>query len=63
MQAITLLSLGEVLPLPHTQDDIVRTEVIYKMFHMLNCGFWNQVSYDHRSYVLYVVIKCVEKDR
>ena len=39
MQAITLLSLGEVLSLPHTQDDIVRTEVIYEMFHMLNCGF------------------------
>ena len=25
-------------------------EVIYEMFHILNCGFWNQVSYDHRSY-------------
>ena len=25
-------------------------EVIYKMFHILNCGFWNQVSYDHPSY-------------
>ena len=25
-------------------------EVIYKIFHILNCGFWNQVSYDHRSY-------------
>ena len=23
---------------------------IYEMFHILNCGFWNQVSYDHRSY-------------
>ena len=22
-------------------------EVIYEMFHILNCGFWNQVSYDH----------------
>ena len=28
-----------------------RCEVIYKMFHILKCGFfWNQVSYDHRSY-------------
>ena len=25
-------------------------EVIYEMFHILNCGFWNQVNYDHRSY-------------
>ena len=25
-------------------------EAIYEMFHILNCGFWNQVSYDHRSY-------------
>ena len=25
-------------------------EVIYEMFHILNCGFWNQVSYVHRSY-------------
>ena len=25
-------------------------EVIYEMFHILNFGFWNQVSYDHRSY-------------
>ena len=39
MQAIALLSLGEVLSLSHTQDDIVLTEVIYEMFHMLNCGF------------------------
>ena len=39
MQAITLLSLREVLSLPHTQDDIVLTEVMYEMFHMLNCGW------------------------
>ena len=25
-------------------------EVIYEIFHILNCGFLNQVSYDHRSY-------------
>ena len=25
-------------------------EVINEMFHIVNCGFWNQVSYDHRSY-------------
>ena len=25
-------------------------EVIYEMFHILNCRFWNQVSYGHRSY-------------
>ena len=25
-------------------------EVIYEMFHILNCRFGNQVSYDHRSY-------------
>ena len=25
-------------------------EVIYEMFHMLNCGFWKQVSYDYRCY-------------
>ena len=24
-------------------------EVIYEMFHILNCGFWNQVSYDHHN--------------
>ena len=24
-------------------------EVIYEMFHILNCEFWGQVSYDHRS--------------
>ena len=27
-----------------------KCEVIYEMFHILNCGFWNQVSCDHRSY-------------
>ena len=25
-------------------------EVIYEMFHILNCGFEIKVSYDHRSY-------------
>ena len=25
-------------------------EVIYEIFHILNCGYCNQVSYDHRSY-------------
>ena len=25
-------------------------EVIYGIFYILNCGFLNQVSYDHRSY-------------
>jgi len=25
-------------------------EVIYEMFHMLNCGFWSQVGCDRRSY-------------
>ena len=25
-------------------------EVIYEMFHILNCGFCNQVSDDHHSY-------------
>ena len=29
---------------------LTNSEVIYEMFHTLNCGFWNQVSYDHRSY-------------
>ena len=29
---------------------VLLCEVIYEMFHILNCGFWNQVSYDHRSY-------------
>ena len=25
-------------------------QMIYEKFHILNCRFWNQVSYDHRSY-------------
>ena len=25
-------------------------DVINKVFYILNCGFWNQVCYDHRSY-------------
>ena len=29
---------------------VSRFEVIYEMFHILNCGLLNQVSYDHRSY-------------
>ena len=29
---------------------LMRCEVIYEMLHIPNCGFWNQVSYDHRSY-------------
>ena len=30
----------------------VRNEykVLYEIFHILNCGFWSQVSYNHRSY-------------
>ena len=31
-------------------DKVRFCEVIYEIFHILNWGFRNQVSYDHRSY-------------
>ena len=35
-------------------------EVISEMFHILNCGFWYQVSYDHRSYER-TLSNCIQK--
>ena len=34
--------------------------MIYEVFDILSCGFWNQVSYDHRSYA-HNLSNCVEK--
>ena len=35
---------------PHSTKHNYHCKVIYEMFHILNCGFWNQVSHDHRSF-------------
>ena len=40
--------MGSIEPAVRTKS--IQCEAIYEIIHTLNCGFVNQVSYDHRSF-------------